>query len=118
MVVQGLDESALRRGPGHDPNSGLPGEAGNCVIAGHRNTYGSWFYRLDELWSGSVIRLKTAKQTFTYTVVEVTTVSDTDTTVLRAPDDENAPPRLTLITCTLPHTSNRIVAVAELQTEP
>ena len=116
MVVQGLDEASLRRGPGHDPNSDLPGEPGNCVIAGHRNVYGSWFYRLDELWAGSVIRLETSRRTYTYNVLEVTTVSETDTTVLRAP--EGVAPRLTLVTCTLPHTSDRIIALAELSSEP
>ncbi|MDQ3813718.1 MAG: class D sortase, partial [Armatimonadota bacterium] len=89
VVVQGWEEATLRSGPGHLPSSALPGERGNCVIAGHRNVYGSWFYRLDELWPDSVIRLETPRQTFTYKVVEVTTVSDMDMSVLRAPEGDD-----------------------------
>lgn len=112
VVVSGLDDKALARGPGHDPQSALPGEPGNCVIAGHRNVYGSWFYRVDALWAGSLIRLETPDATHNYQVLTVQTVAESDYTVLRPPADPNAM-RLTLITCTLPHSSNRIIVIAE-----
>lgn len=112
VVVQGLDEKALARGPGHDPRSALPGEAGNCVIAGHRNVYGSWFYRVDALWAGSLIRLETPDATYNYEVISVQSVAESDYTVLRPPTDPKTV-RLTLITCTLPHTPNRIIVIAE-----
>ena len=112
VVVQGLDEKALARGPGHDPRSALPGETGNCVIAGHRNVYGSWFYRLDALWAGSVIRLETPDESHNYQVLTVQTVAESDSSVLQPPQDPNSA-RLTLITCTMPHTSNRIIVIAE-----
>jgi sortase A len=112
FVVQGMDDASLRRGPGHDPNSSAPGQ-GNCVIAGHRNVYGSFFYRLDELQSGSLITLENRNGTFNYIVNEVFVTPDTNLTVLQEPP-AGAPPVLTLITCTLPHTNNRIILQASL----
>ena len=37
VVLQGVDEASLRRGPGHMTFTALPGQPGNCVIAAHRN---------------------------------------------------------------------------------
>ncbi|HEX8465140.1 MAG TPA: class E sortase [Abditibacterium sp.] len=115
FVVQGMDSAALRRGPGHDVNSSLPG-TGNCVIAGHRNVYGSFFYRLDELMAGAPIVLENEDGRFTYTVNTVFVTPDTNLTVLQPPAP-GAPPVLTLITCTLPHTNNRIVLQADLSAQ-
>lgn len=115
FVVQGMDEAALKRGPGHDVNSSLPG-VGNCVVAGHRNVYGSFFYRLDELLPGAPIVLENRDGKFTYIVDAVFTTSDTDLTVLKTPPPDAAP-LLTLITCTLPHTNNRIILQARSSTE-
>jgi LPXTG-site transpeptidase (sortase) family protein len=81
FVVQGMDDAALRRGPGHDVNSSLPGE-GNCVIAGHRNVYGSFFYRLDELLPGAPIVLQSSNGKFTYIVEAVFVTPDTNLTIL------------------------------------
>ncbi len=113
IVVQGVDAKALARGPGHDPGSALPGENGNCVLAAHRNIYGSWFYNMDQLWAGSTVKLISRGQTFRYSVVEVRTVSEADTSVARS--QPGMPPTLTLITCTLPHSPFRLVAIAYLQ---
>ena len=49
IVVAGVALSDLRKGPGHYPNSALPGQIGNAAIAGHRTTYGAPFFRVDEL---------------------------------------------------------------------
>lgn len=112
VVVNGWDQASLRYGPAHDPASGLPG-AGHCLIAGHRNVYGSWFYRVDELESGALIELRTPRHRWQYRVLYTTVVSDMDQTLgaLPAPGD---PPLLSLITCTMPHTNNRIAVVAGL----
>ena len=39
----------LRKGPGHYPDTPLPGVMGNMAIAGHRTTYGHPFGDLDQL---------------------------------------------------------------------
>lgn len=113
IVVRGVDTRSLKRGPGHDPTSSLPGQRGNCVIAAHRNAYGWWFYRLNTLGSGSVIELHTPRETLIYEVAWTRVVPDTATWLLRPPPQEAAP-RLTLYTCALPHGSKRIVVGANL----
>ena len=111
-AVQGWDESSLRRGPGHDPNSALPG-AGNCVLAGHRNIYGSYFYNVDRIMPGAPIVLQNRDGKFTYTTGRIFTTTDTDYSIMAQPKPGETP-ILTLITCTMPHTSNRIVVQAVL----
>jgi sortase A len=114
VVLQGWEDDVLRRGPGHAPTTAPPG-VGNCVIAAHRNVYGSWFRRLDELLPDSVIQLKTPRATYTYRVALAYSITDTDTTVLQQPSGADDRPRLTLVTCTLPHSSTRLVTVAVRQ---
>ena len=111
-AVQGWDEASLRRGPGHDPNSAMPGE-GNCVLAGHRNIYGSYFYSVDQIMPGAPIVLQNRNGKFTYTTGRVFTTTDTDYSIM-AQTKPGETPILTLITCTMPHTSNRIVVQALL----
>lgn len=114
IVLSGWDESTLKRAPGHWPASALPGQPGNCAIAGHRNVYGSPFYRVDQLQPGAPIELRTGTKRYYYRVIEVKAVFDTDTTVLQPSPDPTMPPLLTLVTCTIPRTSNRIIVSAGL----
>lgn len=111
-AVQGWDEDSLRRGPGHYPKSALPG-TGNCVIAGHRNIYGSPFYKVDLLAPGAPITLESRAGRFVYTTSRVFSTTDTDYAVMAQPAPGQTP-ILTLITCTIPHTSNRIIVQATL----
>lgn len=112
VVVQGMEDSALQCGPGHDPNSALPGESGNCVLAAHSNIFGAWFGDLDQLWAGSIIELHTPRHTYVYSVLTSNQVPQTDTSVLNSTDDGLA--RLTLITCTKPASTYRHVVTALL----
>ncbi len=68
IVVSGTDKVSLQKGPGHYPNTPLPGQFGNSAIAGHRTTYGAPFARQDELEVGDRITLVTARGTFIYEV--------------------------------------------------
>lgn len=113
VVVRGVSKAALRRGPGHDPATALPGQSGNCVIAAHRNAYGWWFHRLDEIEEGDLIHLKTPQNSFIYQVALRRIVDVRDTEILNAPPPAAAP-RLTLYTCTLPKSRQRLVVVANL----
>lgn len=110
VVVRGVEDDDLRRGPGWMPGSALPGETGNCVIAGHRNIYGSPFGRLDALFPGSEIRVETPDSNFRYLVIAVFTAADNDPTVTAPPADGSA--QLTLITCTTPKTAYRLIVTA------
>jgi Sortase domain len=39
MVREGVDGASLRKAAGHLPSSALPGESGNVVLLGHRDTF-------------------------------------------------------------------------------
>lgn len=114
LVVSGISKAALRRGPGHDPATALPGQAGNCVIAAHRNAYGWWFKRLDEIQDGDFIYLETPQNTYIYQVAFSRTVDAGERAILAPPPSTLATPRLTLYTCTLPKSQFRLVVVANL----
>src|SRR6185436_9514679 len=49
IVVAGVGREDLKKGPGHYPQTPMPGQLGNSAIAGHRTTYGGPFLHLDEL---------------------------------------------------------------------
>ena len=61
IVVAGTDVGEPRKGPGHYPNTPLPGQLGNAAIAGHRTTFGAPFYRINELVAGDEIKVTTSK---------------------------------------------------------
>jgi sortase A len=70
LIVEGTDSRALRAGAGHYRKTALPCEFGNVSIAGHRNTYGEPFNRLDELVEGDVIELLTPDRSCTYKILD------------------------------------------------
>ncbi len=55
VLVQGTGRGDLREGPGHWPETPLPGLGGNFVVSGHRTTYGAPFLKLDKLAVGDEI---------------------------------------------------------------
>lgn len=96
-VKEGSTRSVLSSALGHIENTALPGEDGNCCIAGHRNyVFGKYFNRLNEITVGDVIELKTTDNLYTYEVVSTEVVEPEDVSVLDYAEGKN----LTLITCT------------------
>lgn len=95
VVVEGVGTNALKNGPGHYPDTPLPGQPGNAAIAGHRTTYGAPFGELDKLESNDLIYVTTAQGTFQYHVIGSEIVTPHDLWVLDPSDDD----RLTLTTC-------------------
>jgi sortase A len=81
-VVEGTDTGDLRKGPGHYPETPLPGEPGTAAIAGHRTTYGAPFRDIDDVKPRQVIRVDMPDGTFVYRVEEVRIVDDSDLSVL------------------------------------
>src|SRR5580704_2677219 len=65
MVVQGDSAAILRRAVGHLADTALPGESGNVVLAGHRDTL---FRPLKMVQAGDAIILKTRVGNFEYLV--------------------------------------------------
>ena len=92
VVVEGADKNELKLGPGHLPDSALPGSRGNCVIAGHRDTQ---FRVLRNVVIGEEITVETGGRKFVYRVTDRDIVAPTDTRSL----DPTSKPTLTLITC-------------------
>ena len=67
-VVQGTDDSALEKGPGHYTNTALPGQIGNFAIAGHRVGKGEPFLNLDHLRPGDSVIIETKAKWYVYRV--------------------------------------------------
>jgi sortase A len=92
VVLHGSDPETLRRGPGHLENTALPGEPGNVVIAGHRD---SFFRPLRNIAPEDDLFLDTGAGRFHYRVSSLRVISAKDLSVLK-------PTRgavLTLLTC-------------------
>jgi len=81
-VVEGTDVASLRKGPGHYPETPLPGDLGTAAIAGHRTTYGAPFRRIDKLRHGETITLDMPDGRFVYGVERTKIVDDQDLSVL------------------------------------
>ena len=93
IVLAGASGSSLAFGPGHLFGSPLPGQQGNTVIAGHRDTH---FRFLKDIKRGELIRLQSNKgRTIDYEVSETIIVDEKQAEYL-ANTSENT---LTLITC-------------------
>jgi sortase A len=93
MVLEGSSGRNLAFGPAHDPSSVNPGENGNSVIEGHRDTH---FAALRDLKIGDTLRLQTAKsQSVSFAVTNIRVVDSRRVRVALQADH----PRLTLITC-------------------
>ena len=111
-VVQGVSLPELKKGPGHYPDTPMPGQPGNAAIAGHRTSYGAPFYRLDEVQAGDQLLVTTRQGKFEYVVTERKVVGPDETSVLEATPDN----RLTVTTCHPRFSaSQRLVVVAALK---
>jgi sortase A len=114
IVVEGVTLEDLKRGPGHYPDTPLPGQPGNAAIAGHRTTYGAPFNRINELERGDEIVITTVQGAFRYQVSEQLIVSPSDVGVL----DDFGDNRLTLTACHPKYSAReRIIVVATLVDE-
>jgi LPXTG-site transpeptidase (sortase) family protein len=92
VVVEGISNRDLMKGPGHIRNTAYPGEKGNVVFSAHRDTF---FRHIYELKTGDVIEVQRNGQHFRYAVFGKKIVDPNDVSVIRPSKDA----RLTLITC-------------------
>jgi sortase A len=117
IVVSGVAPADLRNGPGHFPETPVPGQLGNAAIAGHRTTHGQPFFRVDELEPGDEIIVQTLDGTFVYAVTGQRIVGpDAYAEVIPTLDPTRA--TLTLTSCHPRWSSaQRIVISAELVAE-
>jgi sortase A len=112
IVVEGIDADDLRAGPGHYPQTPLPGERGTVAIAGHRTTYGAPFRRIDQLDGGDRIELRMPYGRFAYRVERTRIVEPTEISVI----ERTSYDRLVLSAChPLYSAAQRIVVFARLE---
>jgi sortase A len=103
-------EKQLKFGVGHVTGTAMPGQSGNCVVAGHR----PWPFRyLDTIAVGDSIILKMGDMVYTYHVYDSFVVLPNETWVLGDVWGEKY--ALTVITCT-PYlvSSHRLIVRARL----
>jgi sortase A len=116
VVVEGTDAGDLRAGPGHYPETPLPGQRGTVAIAGHRTTYGAPFRRIDKVRPRDEIVIVMPYGRFTYRVERTRIVRPTDLWVTQRVSYD----RLILSAChPLYSAAKRIVVFARLvQAQP
>jgi sortase A len=95
VFVQGTDASSLELGPGHYPETAMPGQGKTVAIAGHRTTYLAPFRHIDSMKPGDKITLKMPYGTFVYKVQKTETVDPSDIGVIH----ETGYERLVLSAC-------------------
>ena len=88
VLVNGTDHETLKKGPGRDGRTYMPGENRLIYIAGHRTTYLAPFSHIDRLKSGDRVTIEVPYGTFIYVVTRHRIVKATDLSVLRSPKHE------------------------------
>jgi sortase A len=94
-IYEGIWLTVLDEGPGHWPNSALPGQRGNTVFPGHRVTNSHPFRDVDQLAPGDQVVFHMPDADHTYAVRETIIVEPTDLWVV----DQTETPTFTLVAC-------------------
>lgn len=106
--------SEMMAGVGHVPGTAMPGENGNCALAGHRLLTGMHpFKYLDKLDAGDKVYIRYDENLYCYEVFDSFVVAPEEVWVLESVHEE--PYLLTLITCHTPlNPVNRLIVRARL----
>lgn len=91
VVLQGVDEAQLRAGPGHVPETVLPGGAGNSVISAHRDRH---FHSLGRVVVGDTVITETRSGRESWVVTQLRVAQAGKPAIYPTSD-----PTLTLTTC-------------------
>jgi sortase A len=110
-IVNGVAWEDLKKGVGHLPGSGNPGERGNMYLAAHNDIFGEIFRYLEKLELGDEFFVYSGDQSYRYVVTSKRVIEPTDVSVMY-PSTE---PIATLQTC-YPYLvdTHRLVVVGEL----
>ncbi|MET9874513.1 class E sortase [Actinacidiphila glaucinigra] len=123
LIAEGISRAkVLNHGyAGHYPHTAQPGQPGNFALAGHRNTHGEPFRRIDRLRPGDTLVVETATTRYTYVVRQtVPRTTPADGTVIAPVPHSTVHPRrhmtgpghyITLTTCTPEFTSTHRLVV-------
>lgn len=71
VVVEGTSSADMAKGPGHLPDTPLPGQAGNSEIYGRSVTFGAPFSGVHDLRPGATITVTTGQGIFGFRVLDV-----------------------------------------------
>jgi sortase A len=77
-IFEGVWLTVVDHGPGHWPNSAMPGRRGNSVFAGHRVTHTHPFFDMDLLAPGDKVIFDMPYGKFTYSITGITIVQPED----------------------------------------
>jgi len=92
MIREGVESDTLRKAVGHMPGTAAPGQVGNFVLAGHRD---SFFRPLRLIADGDEIRVTTKAGIFHYHVTGLSIVGPDDVWVTQSDSTRVC----TLVTC-------------------
>jgi sortase A len=90
-MFEGIELSILDKGPGHWPDTAMPGQIGNMVIAGHRVSHTHPFLHINDLGVGDEVYFSADGKKYRY---EVTGTEIVDPSAIRIVD-----PTATLFAC-------------------
>jgi sortase A len=82
-MFEGIELSILDKGPGHWPDTAMPGQVGNMVIAGHRVSHTHPFLHINDLGVGDEVYFSTDGKKYRY---EVTGTEIVDPNAVRIVD--------------------------------
>jgi sortase A len=68
VASEGTSQSVLANGPGHYPQTPLPGQRGNVAFAAHRAGHGDPFIDFDRLRQGDVVELRQGRTSWRYVI--------------------------------------------------
>jgi sortase A len=88
VVVNGTDAGSLKKGPGRDPRTYMPGQSELVYVAGHRTTYSAPFSDIDDLRRGDPVTLRVPYATLVYRVTSHVIVPASDLDRLRSRGSE------------------------------
>src|SRR5205823_12355766 len=84
ILVNGTDDVSLRKGPGRDLRTYMPGEGQLIYIAGHRTTYLAPFAHIDSMRRGDLVTLEVPYGAFLYRVFRHRIVKSDNLSVLHS----------------------------------
>jgi sortase A len=84
IFVNGTDHESLKKGPGRDLRTFMPGERRLVYVAGHRTTYLAPFSHIDSLRPGDKVTVELPYATFVYEVTGHRIVVASDLSVLQS----------------------------------
>lgn len=91
-LINGTERSDLSRGAGYYKKSSLPGDNGNCIIFGHRETA---FRVLKNSKIDDIVQIQTENGTFNYRIYDIKVVKPYDEFITKRHEEQI----LTLVTC-------------------